>query len=115
MFAVLCTEGQMQLQDVANECKKEKWVPLFVYRENGETVIPLFEKVDVVRSFIKKNFPNDWIQSAFFLNEDDLKKIKSKNWRIRKMDYPNKLKDIKNIQFDIEIFYLDSEPSLKVN
>lgn len=103
----------MQLDDVANECKKEKWVPLFVYRENGKTIIPLFKDTKVLKSFLRKNFPSEWLKAAFQLNINDLEKIKNENWQIRQMTYGNKLKDIPNIEFGIEILKIDEEPGLE--
>jgi hypothetical protein len=116
MIAVLCTDGQMNLQHVQSECISGKWVPLLVYTIEGEegVVIPLFHDQKTARSFIKRNLPKDWVHGGVELTDRDIDWIKDKGWKIREMNYPNKVTDLLGLKFTMEILEFAEEPGFTV-
>lgn len=117
MIAILCTDGQMHLNEIRKECQAEKWVPLFSYTENDDPtpIIPIFSNQNILKSFIKRNLPKEWLRGGVDLCDEDLEKMKARGWRLREMTFPNKLKGLKNIKFGLEILELDEKPDLHVS
>lgn len=117
MIAILCTDGQMHLNEIRKECQTEKWVPLFSYTENDDPtpIIPIFSNQNILKSFIKRNLPKEWLRGGVDLCDEDLEKMKARGWRLREMTFPNKLKGLKNIKFGLEILELDEKPDLHVS
>lgn len=114
MFAILCTDGQMNLEEVRNECQPGQWVPLFTYTEGDDPtpIIPLFHDQKTAKSFIKRNLPKDWLHGGVQLTDEDIAWIKNKGWRIREMTYPNRLTDLKHITFGMEILEFSTKPDM---
>lgn len=110
MIAILCTEGRMKYHEIKEECPSGQWVPIFCYKENSKSIIPIFSDENVALAFVRRNLPKDWVKGAVLLTDRDLEWIKNKGWEIRKMNYPNKLKDLKNIKFDLEILEFEEQP-----
>lgn len=110
MIAILCTEGRMKYQEIKEECPSGKWAPIFCYIEDSKTKVPVFFEEQVAIAFVRRNLPKDWVKGAVILTDRDLEWIKNKGWEIRQMSYPNKLKDIKNIKFDLEILEFEEQP-----
>ncbi len=110
MIAILCTEGRMKHHEIKDECPAGKWAPIFCYRENSKTIIPIFLEEQVAIAFVRRNLPRDWVKGAVVLTDRDLDWMKKKDWEVREMKYPNKLKDIKSINFDLEILEFEEQP-----
>ena len=117
MIAILCTDGQMKLEEVRNECQPGKWVPLFIYTVAGESfpTIPLFHDEKTAKAFIKRNLPKDWLHGGVALTERDIQWMKDKGWQIREMSYPNRMTDLKNIKFGFEILEFGEEPEFRIS
>jgi hypothetical protein len=115
MIAIICTDGQMEITDIRKECKSQRWIPIFVYRTAQEIVVPLFSDDYVAKSFIKRNFPPNWVRGGIILSNEDVAWIKSKGWKIRQMSYPNKLTGLKDIEMSFEIIQLADEPDFKTS
>lgn len=110
MFAILCTDGQMSVNDVAKECVSGQWVPLFVYRHKGDQtpIVPIFQDALTARSFAKRNMGPP--HGAIRLTEEDLAIIQAKGWKTDLMDFPRKLKDRQDIEIGLEIHEMEEEP-----
>lgn len=114
MWAVLCTDGEMDSQAVRNECVSQKWVPLFVYRINPEDspIVPTFNDPLVAKKFAKRNLSKDWVCGAVRLSDRDIEWIKDKKWVIREMTYPNK---VDNYHCGFEILEYDESPEFRTS
>jgi hypothetical protein len=108
-LAVLCTDGLLNLQDIKNECKTQKWFPIFMYRDKEETFVPLFNDNQTVISFIKRSMPPNWAKGRIELTDEDINWIKNKGWKIREMTYPHK---VDKFEMGFEILQLSEEPDL---
>jgi hypothetical protein len=114
MFAILCTEGLMTLNEIETECVSKKWVPILIFRkkQNDTPCVPVFQTSDIAIRFVKKNLPKNWINACVYLNSFDYKELISKNWILKEIRYPQR---IDFSEFSIEIFELKKEPDFRVN
>lgn len=112
MHAIICTQGQMNPQEVLNECGKEKWVPILVYRHQGKTIVPCFDAPNVLLRFTKRNLgeKKDWYYGCVNLEPENIDWFKNKGFEIRLYDYPQKLSG----EFDIEVLELDPDAETEV-
>lgn len=115
MFAILCTDGQMSVNDVAKECVPGQWVPLLVYRHKGEQtpIIPMFEDALTARSFAKRNMKPPF--GAVRLSDEDITNIKDKGWVTDLMEFPRKLKDRQDIELGLEIHEFFEQPDFRTS
>lgn len=110
MLAILYTEGRMKHHEIRGECVSGSWAPILCYKQNKSRVVPVFYDEKVAVSFVRRNLPKDWVKGAILLTDKDLDFIRKKGCILRKMEYPNKLTDIKDIVFDLEIIEFEQEP-----
>lgn len=118
MYAILCTDGQIDYQAVVKECRPEKWIPIFAYyhAENPEKpVIPIFHTPDVARNFAKRNLPNEWQKGAVFVIPENITWMKEKGWEVLPMSFPRRMTGLKDIRIGFEIMEFISEPEIKVS
>jgi len=95
MIAILCTDGVMQLSDIYNECQKNKWVPVLVYRKGDDPtpIVVTFNSEDTAKRFAQRNIRKGWLLGAVYLGDEGVEYIKSRGWRIETMDWPRRLSD----------------------
>lgn len=110
MIAILYTDGRMKYHEIKEECVSGQWAPIFCYRENSNSVIPIFSDEKIAMAFVRRNLPKDWVKGGILLTERDIEVMKNKGCTFREMNYPNKLVDIKNIKFDLEILEFEQKP-----
>ena len=113
MIAVICTDGQMKIDEIEKECVTGKWIPLLIYKTNNKKILPVFNLEDVARSFVKRNLPKNWAHGCVFLADSDIEKILKNDWEIQPFDFPRKLNENPEIQFDFEIHEFQEEPDFK--
>ena len=117
MYAILCTDGQVDYKAVINECRPEKWVPIFSYYEtkNPKTpIIPIFHDPETARKFTKRNLPKDWVKGAVFLIPENIDWMKEKNWKINIMQFPRLMKNLPNVKIGFEIMEFIKVPGVVV-
>jgi hypothetical protein len=102
-YAVVCTQGEMGLQEIRAECKPERWVPILVMRCEGKTKVPTFTNPDVAKQFVRRNLPERWRKGSGVVNvtAEYARIFKSKGWEVLTYDFPRKMVDI--VEFDIEV------------
>lgn len=111
MFAVLCTQGEMTAFQVLKECRKDKFAPILVMRNEGESVVPLFPSQKVAARFVDRNLPKEWgVTGAVQVTEQDLEFLEGKGHRFCLLNFPRKLTDI--VEFDIEILEYVEAPAI---
>lgn len=93
MWAVLCTDGQMGLNEVRNECISGKWVPIFVFRidPKDKPIVPLFKSGAITKQFAKRNLPKNWMRGGVELTDREIEWMKEHGWEIKEMDFPHKM------------------------
>lgn len=93
MWAVVYTDGQLNLNEIRNECVPGKWIPLFVYRMSLDEnpTIPVFKNGMTAKSFAKRNLPKNWTCAAVELTYRDVEWIKEKKWIIKEMTFPQRV------------------------
>lgn len=102
----------MKLQDMRNECLTGKWVPLVVFRQDGKTILPVFESMAIAQRFARRNFPKKWLTGAVNLDTRDSELLAGKNIQITIFQFPRKLGD--GVELDIEIHEYDPDKELEV-
>jgi hypothetical protein len=115
MFAIICTDGQITLSQLRSECVKGKWVPLLIYR-NKETklpILPIFNSLDIARQFSKRNLPKEWLKGCVSLTDVDMVAIDNRGLSTEIFDFPRKMTDLPDIEFDLEIHEFAEEPNFR--
>lgn len=114
MFAVLCTDGELDLNAVRNECVPGKWVPVFVYKVNADDspIVPVFRDAITAKKFAKRNLPKNWMLGAVELTDRDIEWIKEKEWIIKEMTYPHK---VDNYHCGFEILEFEVVPDFRTS
>ena len=113
-IVIVYTDGEMKANDIKRECCSGKWSPIFCYRQGSKTTIPLFSDQRIALNFIKRNLLRHWDRGGTIITDKDIEFIENKGWEIRRMDYPNKLKDLPDVKFDFEILEFDERPDFKI-
>mgnify|MGYP003342881874 CR=1 FL=1 len=116
MMAVLCTDGQLNFNDLTSECIKGKWIPLLVFRQKKDDYIylPVFSIEDTAKDFIKRNLPKKWTHAGINLSDNDLKSITVRGWKLEHFSFPRKISGIPDIQLGFEIHEFELEPDYTV-
>lgn len=110
MYAILSSQGEMTLREVVKECHDDKFAPIVVIKNGENTVIPLFNSDSVLRRFVERNLPKDWIFGSVSLTIRDLHWMEAKSWKFHVFEHPRKLKDIAD--FDVGILEYEEAPSV---
>jgi hypothetical protein len=115
MIAIISTDGQLNLDEIENECVKQKWIPLVVLKnkKDNSITLPIFNLADVARKFIVRNMPKNWKQGCVLLTETDLEIIKSKKWNVEILDFPRKVNEHPDFDMTFEIHEFSEEPDFK--
>lgn len=114
MICILFTDGVLKLHEI-DECKKEKWVPLCVYREKSTDGVPTvigFDNQEIAKKFAKRNLPKDWLRGCVELVEEDVAWIKDKGWKIEVFTFPKLMKNHSLYEISFEVVELSGEPEL---
>lgn len=116
MYAILFSDGQIDIKAIRKECRPEKWVPILTYKDvNNITTVPVFHDPNLAKTFIKRNFPENWTQASIFLAENNIEWIKDKGWKFEMMAFPRLMKNLPNIHFEFEIMDLIVIPEIKIH
>ena len=114
MMAILCSDGQMSISDVQDECIRQKLIPLLTYRKVNDDIIylPVFTIEDTARNFIKRNLPKKWTHAGIWLADKDLEKIQHNGWKLEHFSFPRKICSDPSIQLGFDIHEFTAEPDL---
>jgi hypothetical protein len=113
MYAVLCTQGHMTVQEIMRECRENRFSPILSMVAHGddEVIIPVSKNQNVLQKFAKRNLPKSWgLGGAVALTDRDLKWLESKGFKFCNLEFPRKLKDV--VEFDIEILEYEEAPDV---
>jgi len=116
MICILFTDGILKLHEIAKECKKDKWVPVCVYREklvvDGVPTVIGFNSQEIAKKFAKRNLPKEWLRGSIRLTEESITWIKNKGWKIEFFTYPKLITSHPLYEISFEIIELGNEPDL---
>ena len=112
MIAVICTDGQLQVNNIQFECVKQKWIPILILKEkvSNDIVVPIFTLEDTCYQFIIRNLPKQWKKGCIHLSQDDYDRMKEKNWKFLLLDFPRKFVDHPNYEMGFEVHDFSDEP-----
>jgi hypothetical protein len=129
MIAILCTDGVLKLSDIYAECKKQKWVPILVYRKKNAVklekkemtghiqpddqtpIVIAFENDSIAKKFAKRNTPKGWLRGAVLLADEDVENIKAQGWKIEIFTWPRKLNP-EDVEIGFEVINLTTHPDV---
>jgi len=116
MYAVISTDGQLNVNDLEKECVKGKWIPLCVLknRESGEIFLPIFNLEDISRRFAVRNLPKNWSKGTVLLTQEDYLNLDSKGWKFMLFDFPRVVNDDRDYELTFEIHEFCEQPDFKV-
>lgn len=113
MYAILYTEGIIDVNEVYKECRLQKWAPILTYSQgNSIRKIPVFHDPLVAQNFAKRNIPRDWLHGSVFLTDPKIEVIRNCGFIFDLLNFPRLIKDLPNMQFEVEIISLNEVPKL---
>lgn len=106
---IVCTQGEMNIREVWQECRPDNWLPLLVMRMNGDILLPTFDTAEMAYKFAKRNLPPAWRKPFATIqpNLNDARLIDEKGWKVAPITFPRYLVDV--VDFDIEIVEFEDE------
>lgn len=117
MIAIICTDGQMEIDDIHKECISGKWIPLLILKETvtGKVHLPVFSLQDIAYKFVVRNLPKEWKHGCVYLADDDIATVIERGWQFMPMDFPRKMNEHPDYEFGFEIHQFSEEPEFKVS
>ncbi len=117
MIAVICTDGQLTVDNIEYECTRQGWIPVLTLKElsTGDILVPIFSLEDICRRFISRNLPANWNRGCIHLAIDDAKVMISKGWKLLPLDFPRKFNDHPNFTIGFEIHEFVEMPDFKTS
>jgi hypothetical protein len=115
MIAIICTDGQLNIENIKFECVKGKWAPLLTLKDKNtaEINIPVFNLEDVCFRFIVRNLPKEWKRSCVYLSDSDIAIIIKKGWKFMPLEFPNKYTESEKYEIGFEIHEFNEEPDFR--
>lgn len=111
-WLVFATLGEMSLKNVVDECQKDSWVPILVFREGDKTVIPVLDTQEKAIRFAQRNLAKNQLFGTVILTEDDSNKIRqefsSKGFVFESLDHPKRMRG----RADVEIYEFFGNPDI---
>jgi hypothetical protein len=118
VYAILWTDGALKLSDMAEACRKEKWIPVYTYRTDQEpdTVrVMCFKKESEAKKFAKLNLPRKWLQGTVKLCVPEQEWCKERGWKIVVWTQASIIKNRKDFTIGPEILEFQDEPAVYAN
>lgn len=112
MWLLLWSDGALQIKDLHEQCRKEKWIPIAVYKQAGETHVIAFHHEDVAIRFVKRNFPKDWVRGGIQASDHEIEWIKEKGWKLEIFDWPRYIMGRKDMEVGYEVIEFHTEPDV---
>jgi len=114
LYAIVCTQGHMKLKDINDECLPQKWAPLVVFRQDGKTILSLFDSPLIAKRFAERNFPKTWLTGMVNLNPRDFEILNEKGILCTTFQFPRKLKPTDELDIIIHEFDPDTEVEVEI-
>lgn len=109
MFVIMSSDGEMNLQEVSTECRKNCWCPILSAQVGEEKFVPEFHLLDVAKQFMKRNMPKGWLSGVVNLTDEDRKTLQASGVNLKLYSFPSKLYEA---NFGVEIVNFSSEPEV---
>ena len=115
-IAILHTDGVLKYEEIADGCRREKWIPLLVYRPRGKlneppTVI-IFETQDIARRFTLRNTPKGHLRGGINLTPQDMDWIKKQGWKVEFLNWPRLMTNLPDIELGFEVLEFQQIPEV---
>jgi len=111
-WLVFATLGEMNLNNIIDECQKGAWVPILVFRDGENTVLPVLDMQDKAIRLAQRNLPKGQLFGTIILTAADAEKIArefgDKGISIEFMDHPRKMRG----RPDVEIYEFLGSPDV---
>lgn len=123
MWAVIYTDGQLSLQELDEECRQKKTVPVAATRPKNDPAatgtILLFHRVKDAQQFIRHNFQSDpskkdWLVGVIELPAEDVALAKAK-FPVEEQSYGRKMLTHPTLDLCFEMIDVDEVPTLTVH
>lgn len=101
-WLIFASLGEMNTKNVVEECQKEGWVPVLVFRDGEETIVPILDTQEKAIRFAQRNLPKNQLFGTVILTDADASKIKeefaSKKLKIEFLNHPRKMRGSPNVE-----------------
>ena len=108
MIFAFTTFGDMNVGEVREECRTNKFAPLLIYEFEGKVTLPYFTSVRVCKEFCRRNLPKKWLSGAIYCTDDDLKTLADHDMQLKEFSWPKKIKNL--VSWDVHIHEFDDTP-----
>lgn len=102
LYAVLYTEGEVDMQALQEECYKQRWVPVMglVPKGGGKPTMICFQDAEIGADFIAREVPKGWVAALVRLEPEDVENARKKGWNVEVVTYRRK-RVMNHPQYDV--------------
>jgi len=114
-YCIFFGNEEITLDEIKEECAKEKWFPLACLKDLSTNVNSLlvFDYANTALDFIKRNYKNKNSVGVVAITAEDAEKIKERNIPELFMTWPKKINSA-NQELNIEVFEILEEPNIAI-
>jgi len=111
-YIIVFTDGDLNIQEIKNECHVDNWSPVLILRTNEGVIVPLFRDRKICINFIKRNVPKKQMVGIMGMSEIDTQLFADKGWNIDWHTYPKLY--LNREGFKIEVGIIETDFDFKV-
>ena len=114
-YCIFFGKEEITLDEIKEECAKEKWFPLACLRDLSTNINSLlvFDYANTALDFIKRNYKNKTSVGVVAITKEDAEKIKERNIPELFTTWPKKINPA-NQELNIEVFEILEEPNIAI-
>jgi hypothetical protein len=116
VWAVLFTNGEVDMEALEKECYKDRWCPLLGVvpkGQEGPITLVCFNNPMIGVSFLKKNMPKGWVPGLVRMPEGEVAYCKSKGWLVEVYNYPRRVMNHPDLDVVSLIHEFQDDPYVK--
>jgi hypothetical protein len=108
-WLAVSSDGQMTKDQMLTELAQGKFCPVVYYKENGESIVPLFETGDMALRFARRNVqPKGASVGCVALDADFETQLSAEGFKFRILNWPNKCETMVHVVYFDEDVYTHS-------
>jgi len=114
-YCIFFGNEEITLDEIKEECAKEKWFPLACLRDLSTNInyLLVFDYANTALDFIKRNYKNKTSVGVVAITKEDAEKIKERNIPELFITWPKKINPA-NQELNIEVFEILEEPNIAI-
>lgn len=110
LYCIFCTQEDMTISAVCQECPSARIQPILVMRHNGgnrqivapeKTVVPCFLGRVTALNFCRRNLPDSWGRGVVNITDPLRGWVEAQGWELIRLDFPRLVKDAVKLEIEV--------------